>query len=287
MLQGLGGLGKTTLALHMLRQLLHAGDDLCTLWCQDAEKAETPEGIAEALVGQLLEYCRKRFGPDWESVVQEVDRTAGDDPARRFAAFLGTLLANVPRLVLYLDNLESLLVGPAEVGAGRPDPDAFGAWRTPALAAIWSVLTRFAEGERPAARRRELPLSQRRVPPAGPDPGLAPAGRRPVPPDGLVPRPAAALHRDAGPAGRPPRRPPPGGRVRQRPGRARPGHWEERRGPWRLPDPPTAADLEREWDELVGPALPAGPGAALGRPPAAAPSGTASSTTAPAACSTA
>ena len=32
--------------------------------------------------------------------------------------------------------------------------------------------------------------------------------------------------------------------------------WEDTRGPWRLPDPPTAADLEREWSELVEPALP-------------------------------
>ena len=32
--------------------------------------------------------------------------------------------------------------------------------------------------------------------------------------------------------------------------------WEDTHGPWRLPDPPTAADLEREWSELVEPALP-------------------------------
>ena len=33
--------------------------------------------------------------------------------------------------------------------------------------------------------------------------------------------------------------------------------WEDTHGrPWQLPDPPTAADLEREWSELVEPALP-------------------------------
>ena len=79
-LQGLGGLGKSTLALHMVRDLLHAGDDLCALWCQDAEKAETSEKIAEALVAQLLEYGRKRFGSGWDEVVRQVDRLAGRRP---------------------------------------------------------------------------------------------------------------------------------------------------------------------------------------------------------------
>ena len=132
-LQGLGGLGKSTLALHMVRDLLHAGDDLCALWCQDAEKAETSEKIAEALVDQLLDYCRRRFGLGWEDVVQQVDRVAGDDSARRFSLFLQTLLGNVERLVVYLDNLESLLFGPGDDGDGPPDPDAFGQWQTPAL----------------------------------------------------------------------------------------------------------------------------------------------------------
>src|SRR6185312_4375432 len=137
-LQGLGGLGKSTLALHMVREILHAGDDLCTLWCQDAEKAATPEGIAEALVGQLLEFCRRRFGPDWEGVVQQVDRIAGADPAQRFGLFLQALVERFDRLVVYLDNLESLLIGPDEVGP--TDAEAFGQWRTPALRAISTTL---------------------------------------------------------------------------------------------------------------------------------------------------
>ena len=141
-LQGLGGLGKSTLALHMVRGLLHAGDDLCALWCQDAE--EHAGGIAEALVGQFLEYGRKRFGSGWDEVVRQVDRLAGDDPAQRFECFLGMLLRNVERLVVYLDNLESLLVGPGDDVNGSPDPAAFGRWRTPALAALWSALDRFA-----------------------------------------------------------------------------------------------------------------------------------------------
>jgi hypothetical protein len=141
-LQGLGGFGKSTLAFHMLKEILHAQDNLCILWCQDAAKAETPEKVAEALVGQLLEYCRHRFSLGWEGVVQQIDRVAGDDPARRFALLLQGLIERADRLVVYLDNLESLLIGPEEVGLA--DPDAFGRWRTPALQAIWETLAQFA-----------------------------------------------------------------------------------------------------------------------------------------------
>jgi hypothetical protein len=64
--QGLGGLGKTTLAFHML-PLLGPPEARLTLWCQDAEKySEGQDPIAEALVGQLLEDCRRRFGAAWE-----------------------------------------------------------------------------------------------------------------------------------------------------------------------------------------------------------------------------
>jgi hypothetical protein len=122
--QGLGGLGKTTLAFHTL-PLLGPPEARLTLWCQDAEKyREGHDPIAEALVGQLLKDCRRRFGLEWEGVVQQVDRVAGDDAARRFAYFLGELLQNVPRLVIYLDNMESLLVGPDETRAEPPPAQA-------------------------------------------------------------------------------------------------------------------------------------------------------------------
>ena len=111
--QGLGGLGKTTLAFQTLPLVAKEGD-VCAVWCREAEQTDKP---AEALVAQLLEYCRRRFGLDWEQVVQQVDRAAGDDSARRFAYFFEVLLQNVDRLVVYLDNLESLLVAPRGDGA--------------------------------------------------------------------------------------------------------------------------------------------------------------------------
>jgi tetratricopeptide (TPR) repeat protein len=138
--QGLGGLGKSTLAFHALPLLRGADGALVSLWCQEAEQQVDR---AEALVGQLLDFCRKRFGLDWEPVVQQVDRAVGDDPVRRFLAYLQVLRANVPRLVLYLDNLESLLAGPQEAEAGD-DAAAFGEWLTEDLRQLWEALMALA-----------------------------------------------------------------------------------------------------------------------------------------------
>ena len=100
---------------------------------REAHRGRHP--IAESLVGQLSAFGRQHLGLNWEGVVQDVDRAAGDDPARRFASFLEALLADIPRLVIYLDNLESLLIGPDD--PRNDDPAAFGAWRSPALATLW------------------------------------------------------------------------------------------------------------------------------------------------------
>jgi tetratricopeptide (TPR) repeat protein len=253
-LQGLGGLGKSTLAFHMVKEILHAGDDLCTLWCQDAEKAETPDQIPEALVGQLLEFCRRRFGLEWESVVQQVDCAAGADPARRFALFLQVLVDQTDRLVVYLDNLESLLIGPEDVGPA--DAEAFGQWRTPALQAIWQTLRQFARDTDKvtmvaSCRYRHDDFRQ----------ALIPVG----------PLPPGALFRLMGWY--------PGLRRLSVRSRARltdrmDGHpravefandlvehalddWKERKGrAWTLPVEPADEDLTREWTEIVEPALP-------------------------------
>jgi tetratricopeptide (TPR) repeat protein len=143
--QGLGGLGKTTLAFHTL-PLLGEEDDVCSLWCQEAEAEQNP---AEQLVGQLLAYCRQRFGAGWESVVQQVDRAAQENAALRFTYFLQVLLQNVSRLVLYLDNMESLLLGPdgvreaaqgPEGRKGQKESDEFASWRSQQLGQIWETM---------------------------------------------------------------------------------------------------------------------------------------------------
>src|SRR5262249_37716651 len=116
---------------------------VCILWCEAAEKDANPVAV---LLGQLLGYCRQRFGSPFEEVVQQVDRAAGDDPVQRFLTFLQVLLANVPRLVLLLDNLESLLVGPGDATSDRPDERAFAEWKSGELRRLWQTLRQLAEG---------------------------------------------------------------------------------------------------------------------------------------------
>jgi tetratricopeptide (TPR) repeat protein len=253
-LQGLGGVGKTTLAIQML-PLLCPPEGRLTLWCQDAEKRrEDYDPIAGALVGQLLEDCRRRFGLEWEQVVQQVNRVAGDAAAQQFASFLGALLQNVPRLVVYLDNMESLLVGPDE-SRGTADEAAFGTWRSPALAAIWSTLARTA---RDGGKLHVVASCRYRH---------ADFGKALMP---VSPLPDDALFRLMNWF--------PGLRRLSVPVRARlvarlAGHpravefandlvehaldqWEDHRGEWRLPAVPGPGDQTREWDQLVEPALP-------------------------------
>jgi tetratricopeptide (TPR) repeat protein len=246
--QGLGGLGKTTLAFHVL-PLLGGPDDRCTLWCQETAQEHDR---AEALVGQLLEYCRKRFGAAWEAVVQQVDRTAGDDPVQRFAYYLGALLQKVPRLVLYLDNLESLLVGPDETSA---DEAAFGTWQAPALAGIWQVLR---QGAAESGKLWVVASCRYRHPDfAG---ALMPVSA--LPPDAMYRLMGwfPALRRLASAT-----RAKLVARLAGHPRAAEYandliGHqlaqYEDDHGEWRLPERPGDAALQREWDTLVELVLP-------------------------------
>jgi tetratricopeptide (TPR) repeat protein len=136
--QGLGGLGKSALAFHVLPMLQGEDGEVLALWCQEVEQQPDP---LEGLVGQLLDHCRGRFGLGWESVVHQVDRAVGDDPLQRFSLFLQTLLHNVPRLVLYLDNLESLQVGPEDSEAA----EEIGEWASEELGRLWELLTALAQ----------------------------------------------------------------------------------------------------------------------------------------------
>ena len=252
-LQGLGGLGKSTLAFHML-PLLVPKESQCLLWCQDAEKhTEGADPIAESLVGQLSEVGRQHLGLDWEGVVQHVDRAAGDDPARRFASFLQALLAKIPRLVIYLDNLESLLIGPDD--PRNDDPAAFGTWRSPALATLWSTLKGYAE----ATDRLFVVASCRYI---NDDFGDA------LIPVNLLPDDAVFRMMEWFPALR--RLSVPSRRmlVDRLDGHPRAvefandliqdalSRWGRRYGEWRLPDRPTREGVAKEWNQLVEPALP-------------------------------
>jgi hypothetical protein len=258
--QGLGGLGKTTLAFHTL-PLLGDEEDVCTFWCHEAESEANP---AENLVSQLLVYCRNRFGLAWEPVVQQVDRAAQDDSALRFDYFLQALLENVPRLVVYLDNMESLLVGPRDLdvkgaqgasGEAPSEQDAFASWRSEALRRIWERLCGAARDTDKlylvaSCRYRNEDFEGFTLP--------------------VSPLPADALYRLMGWFSG----------LRRLAGRTRAGlvgrlaghpravefandliedafrRWKDRHGGWQLPARPGDKDVEREWRQLVEPALP-------------------------------
>ena len=247
-LQGLGGLGKSTLAQRVLPWLTDKEANVCTLWCQEVEGEENR---AEALVGQLLEYCRKRFGLDWEGVVQQVDQAAGDDSAQRFVYFLQALVQNAPGLVLYFDNLESLLIGPED----DRESGAFGQWAEPALEKIWSSADQMARDTKAfyliaSCRYRNAAFTSALLP--------------------VTPLPADALFRltEWFPALQ---RLTTGTRARlvaRLDGHPRAVEyandlvtdafvqWHDTRGEWAVSAPPKVEEVEREWAELVGPCLP-------------------------------
>ncbi len=155
--------------------------------------------------------------------------------------------------MIYLDNLESLLVGPAD--PRDADPAAFGAWRSPALADIWSILTRNAEATDAlfvvaSCRYINADFGEALIPVnLLPDDAVFrlmewfPALRRlsvlsrRMLVDRLDGHPRAVefandLIQDA--------------LTRHR----------RRDGEWRLPDRPTPEDVRKEWERLVAPALP-------------------------------
>ncbi|WP_089935670.1 tetratricopeptide repeat protein [Candidatus Entotheonella palauensis] len=131
--QGLGGIGKSTLAFQALPILTRNGKyPALTIWCQELEHEEN---LPRALTNQLSETAQTHFGDQWIGVVQAADQKLEATEPQRFEFFLRTMVESVPHLVLYLDNLESLLGGPDD-----DDSEAFGEWRHADLNAIWQVL---------------------------------------------------------------------------------------------------------------------------------------------------
>lgn len=249
--QGLGGLGKSTFAFHAIPLLLRGEGVAVTLWCQEVE--QRPDR-AQALTGQLLDFCRKAFGVEWEPVVHQVDRMAGDDPVQRFVFFLQVLLQNLPRVVLYLDNLESLLVGPRDPQVEN-DETVLGQWAAEDLGRLWQILTELVRDN----DRLYLVASCRY---RNPDFAEALLPISPLPPDALYRLMSwfPALRRLSG-------------RSRVRLVNRLAGHPRaveysndllahalaeraDQGALWHLPENPTKADFKREWTELVEPVLP-------------------------------
>jgi len=130
--QGLGGLGKSTIALHALYklQMLEPEEKILTIWCQDMEKS--PDQAME-LIKAVSDFGSKLFGPQWAEVSASADRIP--ETPQRFAMLLNFIMNNTPGIVIYLDNVESLMEGP-----DNEEQDALGRWKSQELANIWQLL---------------------------------------------------------------------------------------------------------------------------------------------------
>lgn len=99
----------------------------------------TPSG--QCLLRQFNDTGKALLGEEtWDQVATAIDQHAASQrqtgSATRLLLSLQVLLENHEApLVLYLDNLESLLNGP-----DNADPEAIGEWRDAQAAALWSGL---------------------------------------------------------------------------------------------------------------------------------------------------
>jgi len=251
--QGLGGLGKTAFCYEALKLYKRQGRDVLALWCAEVEQEGDP---VSALMRQVSEQAIALIGEAWEAILDDVDHLATQQPAvQRPAIRLITLLRAVlrrqgqPPLVLYLDNLESLLNRP-----DNGDGDVLRAWRDPEAETLWRELVRMAQ----TSGGRLALLASCRYRHSDFGSGLIPFSR--LPDDavwrmlGWFPslRRLSAVSRAR--------------LVTQLAGHPRAVtwldalvsyailQWEEQHGP--LPEAPTTEQGRAEWDALVAPVLP-------------------------------
>ena len=140
--QGLGGLGKSAFCAEALDLYQREGRAPLPLWCFDVEG--TPEPVA-ALYSQLQRIMGSVLKQDAEQALQEANsivRNArvNESPAACFVILIQVVHQLLKRpLAIYLDNLESLQVGPT-----ADDPDALGTWISAEAGALWQGLADLA-----------------------------------------------------------------------------------------------------------------------------------------------
>jgi len=240
--QGLGGLGKSALAFKALPMLAQDCHTLA-IWCQEVEDAENQ---AQELANRLSDFGQTLLKGKWTDIVLKVDRNAEATEAQRFEFFLQNIIGSLNHLLIYLDNMESLLKGP-----DNEDPQAFGDWRSPEVEAICKTLKAMS-GDKlsvvASCRYRNPAFNHDIIPvPEMPDNDIF---RMMGWFDGLRrlsvmnrarlvaqlhghPRAVEFLEDLISPA------------IRK---------WEDRRGEWVTPTEDD--DIEREWKKLISPALP-------------------------------
>jgi len=140
---GAGGLGKSAFCAEALKVYARLGWQPLALWCADVEGSSDP---VAGLVRQLDARGQVLLGETWDGILASYEHAAAqDERLRQTPAQFGFLLqalvrVNARPLAIYLDNLESLQVGP--VGE---DPAAFAKWRDGGYAAFWQGLRRAQE----------------------------------------------------------------------------------------------------------------------------------------------
>ena len=141
--QGTGGLGKSAFCTEALKLYGRLGWQPLALWCADVAGAADP---VAGLLRQLDFAGGQLCGEAWDGVLAAYEQTAVEDeglrqPSGHLLFLLRSLLAaKTQRLVLYLDNLESLQTGPAEA-----DSDNFAEWCDPQCAALWRGLRKLQQ----------------------------------------------------------------------------------------------------------------------------------------------
>ena len=133
-LHGLGGLGKTALATHLLRKLLapDPGDQLI-LRVQPSTDVSDLRTQAEAH-GDTLKL------PDWTDRLKEL-REHHPDPVEGFKNTILALRQHRRDLVIYADNMEALQLGPLDP---TDAPLALGTWR-PGVDRWWRTMESLAQ----------------------------------------------------------------------------------------------------------------------------------------------
>lgn len=136
-LQGLGGLGKTALATQLLARALAPGEavDRLILRCRDLPDTEDP--LLE-LWAQVEEHGDLHGLPGWSGRTQFLRATISGS-AEGLVAAIREVLRHRPHLTVYIDNAETLQVGPR--GHAPDDP---GSWR-PGLEGWWPPIETLAE----------------------------------------------------------------------------------------------------------------------------------------------
>jgi tetratricopeptide (TPR) repeat protein len=142
-IQGLGGLGKSVLSYKALALYAEHHYVPLALWCAAVESQPQP---AAALVQQFTDGLRTLAGQAVEPLLQAADQRM-PNPADRLAFILLNLLQHEQStpLVLYLDNLESLMLRP---DSDRHVEDAVAEWCDADCQRLWQQL---------AAAARQLP----------------------------------------------------------------------------------------------------------------------------------